>query len=74
MTAITILYILLMIAALAWLAWKVKLYLERERDRETRLDEEMLYDDSFKSYVEDLKKQKRGEGSTSSKAESDKFG
>lgn len=62
-----------MIAALAWLGWKVKQYLEKERDRETRLDEEMLYDDTFKSYVEDLKKQKSGHDTRVSRKDSDRF-
>jgi hypothetical protein len=72
MTAITILYILLMIAGLAWLAWKIKLYLEKERDRESELDDQMLFDDSFKSYVEDLKKRKRRDDSGDTGSGSDK--
>ncbi len=71
MSIITVLYVLLMIGALAWLAWKVKLYLEREKDRESQLDEQMLYDDSFKSYLEDLKKQKRTGGSSNINSDSD---
>jgi hypothetical protein len=59
MTVITILYVLLMIAAVAWLVWKVKLHLEKEKDRESHLDEQMLYDETFKSYLEDMKKQKQ---------------
>ncbi len=59
MTVITILYVLLMIAALAWIAWKVKLHLEKEKDRESQLDENMLYDQTFKSYLEDMKKRKQ---------------
>jgi hypothetical protein len=59
MTVITILYVLLMIAAVAWLVWKVKLHLEKEKDRESQLDEQMLYDETFKSYLEDMKKQKQ---------------
>ncbi len=72
MTAITILYILLMIAAVAWLVWKVKLHLEKERDRETQLDEQMLYDDAFKSYLEDIKKQKQRNGSLDRESGADK--
>jgi hypothetical protein len=61
MTVITILYILLMIAAVAWLVRKIKLHLEKEKDRESQLDEQMLYDDTFKTYLEDMKKQKQRE-------------
>jgi nitrogen fixation-related uncharacterized protein len=73
MTAITILYIALMIAALVWLGWKIKQYLEKERDRENRLDEEMLYDDTFKSYVEDLKKKRSRDATKGSTQDADKF-
>lgn len=59
MTVITILYVLLMIAALAWIGWKIKLHLEKEKDRESQLDEHMLYDQTFKSYLEDMKKRKQ---------------
>jgi hypothetical protein len=72
MTAITILYVLLMIAGLAWLAWKIKLHLEKEKNRESELDEQMLFDDSFKSYVEDLKKRKQRDGSGDIKSGTDK--
>jgi hypothetical protein len=72
MTAITILYVLLMIAGLAWLAWKIKLHLEKEKNRESELDEQMLFDDSFKSYVEDLKKRKQREGSRDIESGTDK--
>jgi|WetSurMetagenome_2_1015567.scaffolds.fasta_scaffold1422766_1 hypothetical protein len=72
MNAITILYVLLLIAGLAWLAWKIKLHLEKEKNRESELDEQMLFDDSFKSYVEDLKKRKQRDGSGDIESGTDK--
>ncbi len=44
-----------MIAGIAWVVWKVKLYIEKERERESRLDSGMLYDETFKNYLKDLK-------------------
>jgi hypothetical protein len=63
MTIITILYVLLMIAALAWLIRKIKLHIEQERGRESQLDEQMFYDTTFKSYIEAMKKGKTRGGS-----------
>ncbi|HMK37443.1 MAG TPA: hypothetical protein VK463_20385 [Desulfomonilaceae bacterium] len=57
MTEITAVYIGLVIAGLLWLAWKIRVHAARERDRESRLNEQLFGDDNFKIYLEKLKKQ-----------------
>jgi hypothetical protein len=55
---LTIAYILLIMAGVVWVVYRVIMYLQSERDRDSRLEETSIFDDQFRNYVETLKKQK----------------
>ncbi len=55
---VTVAYILLIMAGIVWLVYKISMYIQNERDRDSRLEESSIYDDQFRNYVETLKKQK----------------
>jgi hypothetical protein len=54
---LTVLYVLLVMGGVAYVVYRVVLYMQNERDREARLNESALVDDQFRKYLEDMKKQ-----------------
>jgi hypothetical protein len=58
---ITILYILIMMAGIAWLVYRISIYVQKERERESRLNQTSLLDDQFKAYLDRVKKQQQSE-------------
>jgi hypothetical protein len=57
MSLITVFYIFIMMAGIAWLVYRISIYLQKERERESKLNQTSLLDDQFKSYLDKLKKQ-----------------
>jgi len=59
MNFLTTLYVLLVIAGMGWVAYRLMMYTRNERQRESRWDD-MASDRQFIAYLDSLKKERKG--------------
>lgn len=55
MNLLTVLYVVLVLAGIAWVVYRLSTYISQQRDRESRWTE-MASEDEFRSYLKDLRK------------------
>lgn len=58
---VTVCYLLVMVLGLAWVVYRVLLYIRVEREREQDFSAIMSSGDQFKAYLQDLKQQNSGQ-------------